>query len=90
MTAVTDSGYQIRVDDDPYCYRIVAVDRRGVQICGAYRPRQLNDWRVFVCKPVIDVAGMLVQPHKVHVCSREDAIRWIDLLATLYTRAVTA
>lgn len=86
-TICTDSGYRLQPDVDEHTERIVAVTADGIPICGAYRPRSLNDWRVFISKFTADTLGV-VQPHKVHSCSREDAVHWLDMLATLYTRAV--
>ncbi|OBK92617.1 hypothetical protein A5646_03305 [Mycobacterium sp. 1245499.0] len=86
MTA-TMPLYRICPEQDAYTQRIIAVDSNDVPIVGAYRPTELNDWRLYVCKPVTDATGM-PQPHKVHACSREDAVRWVDTIATLYTQAV--
>lgn len=83
----TDRGYRIQLDEDHDTQRMVAVTFEDIEIVGAYRPVGLNDWRVYVTKLVAD-AVELPQPHKVHVCSREDAIRWIDAIATLYVRAL--
>lgn len=88
MTAATyTAGYRIQNENDEHTQRIVAVNSDDMQIVGAYRPTGLNDWRVFITKLVADTIG-LPQPHKAHVCSRADAIRWIDLIATLYSKAV--
>lgn len=89
MSICTDRGYRLYPEVDEHTERIVAVTEAGVPICGAYRPVELNDWRVFVSRFVADDLGV-VQPHKVHSCSREDALHWLDMLATLYTRAVRA
>lgn len=87
MTAST-VGYRMVVDNDAESYRIIAVTRsNGIPICGAYRQRSLNDWKIYISKFTADALDV-VQPHKVHSCSREDAVHWIDMLATLYTRAV--
>lgn len=88
MTTATEAYYRVRPDDDRYTQRVIAETPEGVGIVGAYRPIDLNDWRVFVAKPVADALN-LPQPHKVHACSREDALRWIDLIATLYTKAAS-
>lgn len=81
-------AYRIEPANDEHTQRIVAVDSDGAQIVGAYRPVGLNDWRVYMTKMVADAVG-LQQPHKAHVCSRADAIRWIDAIATLYSKATT-
>lgn len=86
MTAST-IGYEIRPDNDEHTERMVAVTTEDVVIVGAYRPLLLNDWRVYIAKFVTDAVGV-IQPHKVHSCSREDALHWLDLIATLYTRAI--
>ncbi|SRX93596.1 hypothetical protein MSP7336_01835 [Mycobacterium shimoidei] len=86
MTAVA-TPYRLVADADKDGQRIIAVTPDDIEICGAYRPLRLNDWRLYVTKLMSDVAG-LPQPHKVHVVSRSDAIRWVDLLAALYARAV--
>lgn len=86
MTAVevlAHPGYRIVADDDPDAQRLVAVDDNDVQVCGAYRPHRLNDWMLYCTKTVADTVGM-PQPQKVHVVSRADAIRWLDLIAALY------
>ncbi len=90
MTAACSTGcdYRIRPDDDAHTQRIIAVTGDGMVIAGAYRPIDLNDWRVFVSKFITDAIGV-TQPHKVHSCSREDAVHWLDMLATLYTRALS-
>ncbi|MGV0042062.1 hypothetical protein [Mycobacterium colombiense] len=89
MTALctTESGYRIRPDIDCHTERIIAVTPDDIVICGAYRPVELNDWRVYISKFATDALGV-VQPHKVHSCSREDAVHWLDMLATLYTKAI--
>lgn len=87
VACTTDSGYRLHPEVDAHTERIVAVTANGIPICGAYRPVELNDWRIFISKFTADALNV-VQPHKVHSCSREDAMHWIDMLATLYTRAV--
>ena len=77
--------YRIVTDHDDHGQRITAISNEGVEIAGAYRPGGLNDWRVYVTKLVADATG-LPQPHKVHACSRQDALRWVGLLAALYGR----
>lgn len=79
--------YRIQPDNDAHAQRMVAVTATGMVIAGAYRPVELNDWKIFVSKYTADALGV-VQPHKVHSCSREDALHWLDMLATLYTRAI--
>lgn len=87
MTAAcTDSRYRIRPDNDEHTQRMLAITVEGMVIAGAYRPVELNDWKVFVSKFVTDAIGV-TQPHKVHSCSRADALHWVSLIATLYTRA---
>lgn len=81
--------YRLDVEADAFTQRVVALTDDGQVIVGAYRPNGLNDWRVYLTKLVVDGLG-LPQPHKVHCCSREDAIRWLDFIATLYTKAVNA
>lgn len=88
MTApCTAPSYRLQPEVDTHTERIVAVTADGIPICGAYRPVELNDWRIFVSRFTADVLGV-VQPHKVHSCSREDAVHWLDMLATLYTKAI--
>ncbi|MCV7102530.1 hypothetical protein [Mycobacterium palustre] len=83
------TAYRLVADDDAESFRILAVDAQGNHICGAYRSRRLNDWKVYATKLLIDGTG-LTQPHKVHVISREDAVRWLEMLAHYYTRAQAA
>lgn len=85
---VTHTGFTIRGEKDQYTQRVIAVDEWDMEIVGAYRPHALNDWRVYVSKFVTDAVGV-DQPHKVHACSREDAVTWVVAIATLYTMAVT-
>lgn len=80
--------YRIVAEADEHGQRIIAIATdSGVEIAGAYRPGQLNDWKIYVTKLVAEETG-LPQPHKAHVCSREDAVRWIDTLASLYAQSV--
>lgn len=83
MNATMD-GYRIEANTDDHGHRLDAVTEDGRVIAGAYRPIQLNDWRVWLAK---DFVGDLPQPSKVHVVSRADAIRWLDVLASYYMRA---
>lgn len=85
QTELVDKQYRIESDQDAHAYRLDAFTLDGLRIAGAYRPLRLNDWRVFVTKQFV---GELPQPSKVHVVSREDAVRWIDMLATLYVRSL--
>lgn len=86
MTTTLD--YRIEYSEDEYAIRIAAVDSGNREIVGAYRPRALNDWRMYLAKPLSESVD-LPQPHKVHVVSRQDAVRWLDVLASLYMKAVS-
>lgn len=86
MMTTTAAGYEVVPDDDAESYRIIAVAADGTHICGAYRSRRLNDWKIYVCKPFVDGTG-LAQPQKAHVINRDDAVRWVDMLAHYYTRS---
>ncbi|MGV7251882.1 hypothetical protein PJJ30_23940 [Mycobacterium kansasii] len=77
--------YRIISDDDDQSQRIIAVTSADIELCGAYRPGRLNDWRFYLCKLATGLSG-LPQPHKAHVCSRDDANRWIDTIAWHYTQ----
>lgn len=88
MTVCTEPLYRIQPECDEHTQRIFALNADGAELVGAYRPHELNDWKIYVSKLVADALD-LPQPHKVHACSRSDAVRWIDLIATLYTRAVS-
>ena len=85
MSTATD--YRLVIEDDAEFQRIIAVDDSDVQIVGAYRTHALNDWRVYIAKAFSDAVN-LPQPHKVHVVSRQDAVRWLNVLASLYMKAV--
>jgi hypothetical protein len=87
MTALC-ADYQLVTEDDAGFQRIIAVDRNDVQIVGAYRTHQLNAWLLYSTKAFADAVGM-PQPHKVHVVSRQDAVRWLDVLASFYMKAVS-
>lgn len=80
--------HRLITDSDNEFQRIIAVDHRDVEIAGAYRAHRLNDWKVYPTKALTAVTGV-AQPCKVHVVSREDAVRWLDLLAVLYQRATS-
>lgn len=82
------ADYRLVTDDDSDFQRIVAVDGRDAQIVGAYRPQRLNDWRLYATKQFVDAVD-LPQPSKVHVVSRQDAVKWLDVLASLYMKAVS-
>ena len=88
MTVCTEPMYRIQPEADEHTQRIVAVDADGAEIAGAFRLTGFNAWHVYLTKLVTDVTGM-PQPHKSHVCSRADAVRWIDTIATLYTKATS-
>jgi hypothetical protein len=80
--------YRLVIEDDSEFQRIVAVDNCDVQIVGAYRTHRLNAWHLYATKKFAELVD-LPQPHKVHVVSRQDAIRWLDVLASLYMKAVS-
>ena len=80
--------YRLVVEDDSEFQRIIAVDERDTEIVGAYRTHQLNDWKLYSTKQFAEAVN-LPQPSKVHVISRQDAVRWLDVLASFYTRAVS-
>lgn len=86
MTSACD--YRLVVEDDTEFQRIVAVDGCDTEIVGAYRTHSLNDWKLYSTKQFAEAVG-LPQPSKVHVVSRQDAVRWLDVLASFYTRAVS-
>lgn len=89
MTATVEQGYRLRPEHDEHTQRIIAVTADDVEIVGAYRLNDFNAWHLYVTKLVVDALG-LAQPHKAHVCSREDAGHWVDMIASLYARAVAA
>lgn len=86
MTACAD--YRLVAEDDAEFQRIVAVDARDTEIVGAYRTQRLNDWKLYSTKQFAEAVN-LPQPSKVHVVSRQDAVRWLDILASFYTRAMS-
>lgn len=88
MNVCTEPLYRIQPEADGHTQRIVAVNADGAEIVGAYRLVGFNAWHVYVTKLVADAID-LPQPHKSHVCSRADAVRWLDMIATLYTRAIS-
>lgn len=80
--------YRLVAEDDAEFQRIIAVDEQDTEIVGAYRTQRLNDWRLYATKQFAESVD-LPQPHKVHVVSRQDAVRWLDLLASLYMKAAS-
>lgn len=86
MMTTTEAGYTIVADDDAESFRVIAVDSLGNVICGAYRSRRLNDWKIYLSK-LFCGGTELSQPQKAHVINRDDAVRWVDMLAHYYTRA---
>lgn len=88
MTAESRAaGYRIVGDDNSHGQRVIAVTADDIEICGSFKLARLNDWHLYVSKLVADTLD-LTQPHNAHICSRDDAIRWVDILAALYMQAV--
>lgn len=86
--ASVSSGYRIVLEKDETTQQVIAVDRRDMEICGAYRTHELNHWFVYVTKFASDAVG-LPQPKKVHSVSREEAVKWVDMIASLYARSTS-
>lgn len=80
-------GYTLIVNSD----RIIAQDRDGIEICGAYQPVGHEYWSLYLTKLVSELTGMATPPHREHFygCQgRVVAKAWVELLASLYSLAV--
>lgn len=86
---IVTADYQLRFSEDEYAVRVAAVDVNNREIVGAYRPLSLNHWMLYVTKAFIGETDDLPQPNKVHVVSRQDAIKWLNVLASFYMKAVS-
>jgi hypothetical protein len=67
--------------------RISAEDGSGVTIVGAQMPKGEVVWKLYMTDRLTDD-----QVHRCHpvVCSREGALQWVDMIASLYSRATAA
>lgn len=91
MTAPTlDSSLIVAGVDENGTERISAVGEDTAPICGAFKPVGRADWQVYVTTRVTQAVGQpsaaMVPPH-FHLLRRQDACRWVELIAHLYLKA---
>mgnify|MGYP007086569103 CR=1 FL=1 len=62
---------------------LTALDCNGNIIAGAFQPRGIGTWRLYL------TAKLVSEHHRCHpvVCTREDALQWVQVIAQLYDRA---
>jgi hypothetical protein len=86
---VMTAGYSIVEDEDGSSSpRISAVSASGEEIAGAYLPHGQANWRLYVTPLLASVAGVQFRQSHLHLFSREEASRWVDLIARLYVAAI--
>lgn len=86
MTINPIDGYTLIANSD----RIIAQNREGVEICGAYRPQGHDYWSLYCTKLVSNMVGMSTPPHREHFYGAHGwkiAKAWVELIAGLYSLA---
>lgn len=79
------AAYSIVEDEDGTSSpRISAVSASGEEIAGAYLPHGQANWRLYVTPLLASVAGVQFRQSHLHLFSRDEACRWVDLIARLY------
>jgi hypothetical protein len=79
----TPTRYRI-VEDEDSSQRVSAVDDNDQLIVGAFRPAQNNYWLLYITPLVAAAAGVPFRPDHLPLWSRDQARRWVDLVAHLY------
>ena len=79
----TPTRYRI-VEDDDGSQRVSAVDDNDQLIVGAFRHAQNNYWLFYITPLVAAAAGVPFRPDHLPLWSRDQARRWVDLVAHLY------
>lgn len=73
--------------------RISAVDGDGQEICGAFKPAGHDYWQLYTTKLITKIVGVPTPPHRESFWGnhgRIDSQRWVEVLASLYVKAVQA
>ena len=86
MSTVTAEHPAIASVDDNGTERITVFDDDTSVICGAFRPVGHLYWRLYLAAEVASAGCTATQTPAPHLLAarREDACRWIELIAHLY------
>jgi hypothetical protein len=90
--AVADSYRLITYRDDEDTERISVFGINGAEICGAFKPASRPYWLLYVSAAVAEVAGRPRSnpiPPRLQLRCRQDARKWVELIAGLYVRSAT-
>lgn len=87
MSSVTAEHPAIASLDDNGTERITVFDDDTSVICGAFRPVGHLYWRLYLATGVATAGCTATQTPPPHLLAarREDACRWVELIAHLYT-----
>lgn len=86
----TKAGYSIIEDEDgPTRPRISAVNASDVEIAGAFQPPHMPYWLLYVTPLLASTADVEFHLDHLRLRSREEARRWVDLVAHLYVKAAS-
>ena len=73
--------------------RVSAVDDKGREICGSFKPVGHDYWQLYTTKLVTGLTGLKSPPHRENYWGdhgRIDSQAWVELLAALYMKAAQA
>jgi hypothetical protein len=76
--------------DDNGAQRISVFGADRAEICGAFKPVDRPYWLMYVTKTIADAADGSRPtriPHRVWLPTQQDAEQWLELIASLYTKA---
>ena len=72
--------------------RVSAVAADDIEICGAYQPAGRSYWSLYVTELITRQTGLRTPPHREHFwgeTGKSAARAWVELIAALYTQAVS-
>jgi hypothetical protein len=83
-------SYSIIEDEEgPAHPRISAVNASDVEIAGAFQPSQRPYWLLYVTPLLAAAAGIEFRRDPLRLCSREEAMHLVNLVAQLYVKAAS-
>jgi hypothetical protein len=87
MSSVVAEHPVVTSVDDNGTERITVFDHDTSVICGAFKPAGHLYWRLYLTTAVASSGCTATQLPPAHVLAarREDACRWVELIAHLYT-----
>jgi hypothetical protein len=72
--------------------RVSAVTADDIEICGAYQPAGRSYWSLYIPTLITGQTGLQTPPHREHFWGETGkwaARAWVELIAALYTQAVS-